>query len=171
MSKQTLYGVLDDFNSLWSLIEERNGDITGFEEELEVFENELVANLRSKADGYARVISECNAIADAIKAEKVRLTKLANSQIKKAEKLKQMLRYAMETTNNTKFETDFHKFAIQKNGGKRPLDIRIPAERLPAEYKITLIEPDKEAIRRSLKAGKTIDGITLMEAGTSLRIR
>lgn len=172
--KQSIFDIADDFEALWEMMEDLDGDITEDPQTFQAYKDfceELETNLKTKADSYARIITDANAKADSIEAEIVRLRKLKSSHVKKSQKLKELLFFAMEKTGQVKFETDLHKFAIQKAGGKQKLDVTVPPEELPEQYQMTLIDADKEALRHALAAGKEIPGVVLMERGSYLRIR
>lgn len=169
----TLYEITSDMRAIDQLLDECGGDVSD-ERVLQAIENwmaELDTNLRDKVDGYAAYISELLAKALARKAEAKRLTQLAKANENAAKRLKERLMWALEERGVSKVETPLYVVSVAKNGGKAPLDIQVPATELPMEYQKVEYSPANDSIRNALEQGIEIDGCTLMERGTSLRIR
>ena len=59
---------------------------------------------------------------------------------------------------------------VQKNGGKVALEVTCEADKLPPVYQRITIEPDNDAIRADLDAGKPLAFAKLAGRGTHLRI-
>ena len=121
-----------------------------------------------KADGYAKVMKELKAIADARKAEAKRLLDGAKSAEANIDRMKAALMTAMKLTGKTKFKTELFGYNIQKNSPALKIDMpdRVPEEFLiPQEPKI-----DSVAIKKELKEGVVYDWCHL-EQSESLRIR
>jgi len=172
--RQSIFDIADNFEALWQMMEDLDGDITEDPQTFQAYKDfcaELETNLKDKADSYARIITDANAKAMSIDAEIKRLGKLKTSHVNKAKKLKELLQFAMEKTGQVKFETDLHKFGIQKAGGKQKLDVMIPPTELPEKYQMMMIDADKDKLRAAIAAGEEIEGVTLMERGSYLRIR
>jgi hypothetical protein len=127
--------------------------------------------LELKADGYAKVIKELEGSIETIKAEQTRLAKKKSTMEANIARLKNNLQDAMVKTGKTKFKTDLFSFNIQKNGGKAPviLDVKDTSE-LPDELVRIKEEPDIEAIRKLIDAGKC-KYAHYGERGESLRIK
>lgn len=169
----TLYDITSDMRAIDQLLDECGGDVSD-ERVLQAIENwiaELDTNLRDKVEGYAAYITELLAKATARRAESRRLADLAKANENAAKRLKERLLWALEERGIDKVETPLYVVSVAKNGGKAPLDIQVPAEQLPMEYQKVEYSPAKDSIRNALEQGIEIDGCTLMERGTSLRIR
>jgi hypothetical protein len=78
----------------------------------------------------------------------------------------------MEASGRLKIDTERFKISVQRNGGKLPVAIDPTAMYLwDGEYIRVKREPDADTIRQALEAGKEVVGCSLMERGTSLRVR
>ena len=128
----------------------------------------ITGELEIKADGYGVVINELNTRADQFDKEIQRLMARKKAVENAAKKMKERLKEAMELMGKDKIQTEHYTFAIQKNGGKIP--INYTAE-VPMSYKRVVYENDTDRIRLDLEAGKKLDFAELLERGTHLRIR
>lgn len=110
---------------------------------------------------------------EARQAEANRIELLADRDRTKARRLEESIRFVMGLTGLRKLECDSGSVAVVRNGGKQPVDIMVPAEQLPDEYKVVkvTVSPDREAILQDLQRGKAIDGCALMERGEHLRFQ
>lgn len=89
--------------------------------------------LENKADGYAKVIKQLIADADAAKAEKERLSNREKSLRNRADSLKKMLQDSMEASGKMKFKTQLFSFGIQKNAPALKI---LDEEQIPEDYLI-----------------------------------
>jgi len=189
--KQTMFGVLDDFDALYEMIQEApEEERAEADKAIKQFMEELVNNFEAKADGYAYVVADAITKAKAQKDEAKRFQAMAKANEQKAAKLKSMLQYAMERLNIKKLDTGKHKFGIQKNGGKRSLTLLASkeelAKELPEKYSFEKkeVKIDKELLRTDIQAMEEERGIDpeqgvceliphvmLEPQGESLRIR
>lgn len=128
----------------------------------------IEADMETKADNYAYIFKIIDADVAAIDAEVARLSARKRALENRKKSLKALLEMAMRATGNVKFKTALHSFAIQKNGGKKPLDLiaEVPEEYLTYEPKV-----NTELIREELEAGAELPFAVLRERGESLRIR
>lgn len=139
-------------------------------EEIQVFEDTLesvLAEVGDKADAYAVVISEAKAAVEKFKAESERLGAIVKRYENSIDYMKLRLKQAMEEMGMKELKGDFHKFRIQKNGGKKPMQI---TGEVPDNYKKIVYEDDKEKIRKALEDGEELAFAHLEERGTHLRI-
>jgi hypothetical protein len=177
--KQSMFGIVDEFEVINQLMEEaaesRDEAIKReAEEQLDEFRKDLMGDFGGKCDGYARVIQASDNRAAAIKEEKKRLDGLLKAEARKAERLRSVLFYAMETLDVKKYETDLHTFTIAKAGGAQAVEVNVNADDLADDYRTLVPESytvDKVAIREALVAGEEIEGCKLLERKRSLRIR
>lgn len=147
-------------------------ELAGDPEDEEAFETTLESltfEIDAKADSYADVIAAITSRASACKAEADRLATRAKTYENSVKRLKNRLMEVMVQMDRKKIETDLHTFSIQKNGGKRPLEI--DEERVPDSYKRVILETDKELIRKCLDKGQELDFARYGETGSHLRIR
>lgn len=170
-TKKSLFGIVDDFDALFDLLDDP--DISEAEKAVakDEFFKEIADNLANKADGYAAVIKQAKADEDALKAEEKRLAAKRLAAENKQARMKDAIMYALARINQTKFRTQLNTFAIQKNGGKQPLDIYVEPEKLPDKFQKVRIEANSDAIREALAAGEKVEGCVLQERGEHLRLR
>jgi len=163
----TLYELTNEFMELLDMLEDPEIEEQVVLDTLEGIDFEL----ELKADGYAKVIKELEGSIETIKAEQTRLAKKKSTMEANIARLKNNLQDAMVKTGKTKFKTDLFSFNIQKNGGKAPviLDVKDTSE-LPDELVRIKEEPDIEAIRKLIDAGKC-KYAHYGERGESLRIK
>jgi len=123
---------------------------------------------KQKADGYARVMKECQYSVDALETESKRLKERAESIKKNIQKMRDTLQNEMIKTGNEKFKTDFFSFSVKNN----PPSVFVDDESIiPNEFLIPQpAKVDKKSILEKLKAGETVDGCSLY-LGQSLRIK
>jgi hypothetical protein len=173
--KQTLRGTLNDiigdYEALWELYNDEDGDLTDNEKIFDLFLEELLKDFESKLEGCANVIDKAKYDAMRVRNEVKRLQSRAQAYENKGKRLLALVKFGMERTGRTKVKTLLHTFSIQASGGRRKLDILIPPTELPKHYRRTVIEADTDAIRAALDAGATIEGVVRRDRGNHLRIR
>lgn len=160
----TLYELSEQYQELLSMALDPDVDPEALADTMEAIEGEIEA----KADGYAKVMKELRAVADARKAEAKRLTDGAKSIEANIDRMKSALEAAMRLTGKTKFKTTLFSYGIQKNPPSLKIDMpdRVPEEFLiPQEPKV-----DSAAIKKELKEGVVYNWCHL-EQSESLRIR
>ncbi len=159
-----LYQLTNNYEQVLNMLYDEDVDEQMILDTLEGIEGEI----EDKADGYAKIIRELEAMRDARKEEMYRQQEGARVLDNKIKLLKQNLFNAMKQTGKTKFATDLFTFNIAKNGGKQPLTIDGD---VPEEYKKIIKENDNEKIRADLEAGKELPFAHLEPRGESLRIK
>lgn len=128
----------------------------------------IEGDIEDKADSYAKIIKEFEALRDARKAEAKRLTESASVLDNRIKFLKGNLFNVMKETGKTKFNTELFSFNICKNGGKQALTID---GEVPEEFTKVIIENDTDKIRQALEDGENLPFAHLEPRGESLRIR
>ena len=128
-----------------------------------------------KLENCCKIIRNLEADIDALKAEADRLNTKRAVLNANVERLKKAMYDSMKVTGNTKVKGTLFTVAIQKNGGKTPVEYNKNndhiTDNLPDNLVIYSEKPNLDAIREALEAGKTVDGFTLGERGESLRIK
>nr|DAI75731.1 MAG TPA: resistance protein [Caudoviricetes sp.] len=127
----------------------------------------IEASMDEKADSYAKIIRSLEGDAGKLDAEIKRLQARKAGIQKRREWLMQQLTDTMRSTGRLKFRTALFSFAIQKNGGARPVDV---ISEVPKEW-LKPGDPDTKRIREWLEAGNTLPFAVLGNRGESLRIR
>lgn len=126
-----------------------------------------------KLDGYAALIGEMAARAEARKSEARRLMELATVDENRARLLKDRLKTFFETHGLTTLDTTRYCLTLVKNGGLAPLilDESIPVAQLPEQFQLVSIDPNTAAIREALERGERLEFAQLGERGSSIRIK
>lgn len=163
----TLYELTGELLTLLDMAEEPDIDPQAIADTIEAVEGEI----EIKADGYAKVIKQLEADAEALKKEADRLTarkKVIENNIKR---IKDSLENAMRVTGKTKFKTDLFSFGIQKNPASLLIAEGVDMESIPMEYKVYSAPTiDKTAVKDALKRGEVFEWASLVQ-GESLRIK
>lgn len=160
----TLYELTETYQELLSMALDPETDLEALADTMEAVDGEIEV----KADGYAKVMKELKAIADARKAEAKRLLDGAKSVEANIDRMKSALESAMRLTGKTKFKTALFSFGIQKNIPSVSIldESKIPEQFLiPQSPKI-----DKRAIMAALKDGEHYEWAEVVQT-ESLRIR
>lgn len=159
-----LYKLTSNYETVLNMLYEEDVDEQMILDTLEGIEGEI----EDKADGYAKIIRELEAIRDARKEEMYRQQEGARVLDNRIKLLKQNLFNTMKQTGKTKFVTDLFSFNIAKNGGKQSLTIDGD---VPEEYTKIVVENDTDKIRQALENGENLLFAHLEPRGESLRIR
>lgn len=166
----TLYELTGQWQELYDMADdpEINPDVwfdtmEGLEGEIEV-----------KAEGYAKVIKQLEADQAALDTEAARLKDKSKTIENKIKRVKERLKESMQATGKTKLQAGIFTFAIQKNGGKAPIEYApdMVVGELPLEY-LTFPAPtvNSEAVRQALDAGEALEWAHYGERGTHLKLK
>lgn len=163
----TLFDLTGKWLELYDMADDPDMDADMWFDTIEGLDGEI----EDKADGYAKVITQLNADATAIKAEEDRLYRRRTTIENRIKNMKSRLQGMMEITGKKKIKTELFSFGIQKNPASVVIDEQY-IENIPAEYLIAQ-DPkiDRQKIKEDLKAGKNLDGIAHLEQSYGLRIR
>ena len=163
----TLYELTGQFLNLYEMADDPDMDEQAWFDTMEA----IGGDIEAKADGYARIITQLTADAEALKGEEERLYARRKAIENSITNLKKNLQGAMELTGKTKFKTDLFSFNVQNNAPSVVLDEQY-IENIPQEYlKYRDPDIDRTKIKEDLKAGKNLDGIAHLEQTRSLRIK
>lgn len=169
---RTLFNISEDLEKLNELLDEAGND-TQQKELLSEWFNDLGTERDRKLDSYAALAAEMLARAEVRKAEARRMMELAQKDEKRAQLLKERLKWFFETHNLKTIETPRYHLSLTKNGGKAPLILKneLEPKTLPERFQKVSIDPNMTAIREALEAGEQLDFATLGNRGTNLRIK
>lgn len=159
----TLYELSNDYLALLDLADDPDIDEQAFMDTLEGIEGAL----EDKADNYAIVIDEIKAKAEKYKKEIDRLSGMKKACDNAVDRMKRSLENVMKATGKTKFDTELHKFSIQKNAPSLVID---DESKVPVHFLVVKEEINKTAIKDAIKAGEEIT-FAHLEQGESLRIK
>jgi hypothetical protein len=175
---KSIYDIVEETLGIERVITDlESGELTD-EQATSILYDALISaegDLKAKAEGYVIRMKKLEADAKIRSDEAKRLSESAGSLTKQSERLKSVLKMAMETLDTEKIETGLFTVAIQKNGGVAPVEIdpAIDTDALPEEFKktVTTVSANKEAIRTALESGQELPFAKLGVRGTSLRVR
>jgi len=162
----TLMDISADLSALESLLLEVDGDVTDPEADaaVDAWFAEIGAARDQKLDNYCDLYCK-------LKARGERRKKLAESDMKTAQRLRERLQYFFEVQGISKLETDSYKLSMATNGGLLPLIFSVPPEEIPDEFIEFIRKPMNPMIRDLLEGGEKLPFAVLGERGRHLRIR
>jgi hypothetical protein len=132
---------------------------------------ELEGSIEAKVENYCWLIREIEGRAAIRLLESKRIKALATTNENLVKSLKERLKFFFESQAIQKLECKTFKVSIANNGGVQPLQVDLPADQLPVQFQKVTIEPDNASIRKALEMGTEIEGVKLLQRGTSLRIK
>ena len=157
----------DIVNELQDFINMNEGleDEQAYKDTLEALQGEL----NDKVSQWGRCIRNLEAEQDAIKAEADRLAKRAQSLDKRVTHMKEALLMYMKAAGVTEAGDTIIKAKI-RTASTAPLIVDIPPEEVPEEYRKTIIEVDKPAIKDAIKHGKEFTWAHMGERSEFIKI-
>ena len=163
----TIYEIEERYRMLYEFMEDPDMD----EETIRDTMESIDAVLEEKADGYAKVMTQLKADADAIEVEIKRLQRRKETLLENSIRLKNTLQEAMILAEKPKFKTELFSFSIRKSPAAVVLDTG-DLEKIPREY-LVYQDPkiNKKKLRDDLKAGVDLQGIAHLTQGESLIIK
>lgn len=111
-----------------------------------------------KADSVVRLIKTAEAEATAIEPELKRLTARRQARLNLAKRLKAFL---LDNMTEQKIKTDLFTLSVART---QAVDLQIQPENLPLEYQKITVEPNKTELKKALKAGQIIEGVSLVDS-------
>ncbi len=128
----TLYELTGQWQELYDMADDPEINPDAWFDTMEGIEGEIEV----KAEGYAKVIKQLEADQAALDAEAARLKDKSKTIENKIKRVKERLKESMEATGKMKLQAGIFTFAVQKNGGKVPVEYApdIVVEELPLEY-------------------------------------
>lgn len=141
---QTLFEIVDDYQNLYELATDPDTDPEVFNDTLEAIKGALEV----KSSGYVNVIKQLEM--EAKQADEVSEMFKAKAEVRKnnIKRMKEMLKSALEATNQESITAGAYTIKLQKNGGVQPLVIDGD---VPQNMTKVIVEPDNAKIREYLK--------------------
>lgn len=156
--------------TLYELSAEMAGYINAYdmaeteEERAEIAQSlvDLHGEITDKADGYAKVMRNKLAEAEALKKEAKRLTDKAKAAENLAERLKNVMFDAMKLTGQTEIPTSIGKWRVQNNPWSCEV---VDIDKVPMQYHIKQEDKiDKKGLLAKFKAdGEIIEGVNFTQ--------
>lgn len=166
----TLYEMTQDFNNILDMLYDPEVPEQAVFDTIELLEMEI----EDKADGYAKVIRELEASAEAAKVEAARLTDRKKAFENKAKAMKTNLQEAMLALGKPKIKTALFSFSVQSNPTKveisDPLQFLCEHPEFKLDKPLTESDINKTAVKAAIEAGQAVDGAQIVQ-GQSLRIK
>ena len=148
------------------------GEMTGeIDTTIDDLLKELEGSIEAKVENYCWLIREIEGRAAIRLLESKRIKALATTNENLVKSLKDRLKFFFESQAILKLECKTFKVSIANNGGVQPLQVDLPADQLPVQFQKITIEADNASIRKALEMGTEIEGVKLLQRGTSLRIK
>lgn len=171
----TIFAIGQDLLALDELLTEAGGEVTPeTEAAIDGWFAELMADQAKKLDGCVWYLKQLESNEAAAKAVVDQFQMHARVEANKRSRLRDRVRDFLIATNQLKAETTSgFKLAVQKNGGKTPMEID-PDATIPAEYLVQPPpHPDMDKIYAALKDGQELPFAKLCpeKVGCHLRIR
>jgi hypothetical protein len=160
----SLYEINSQIEQAWgAAVDPDTGEIIN-EEAMQAF-SELSMARDEKIENIALAYKNTCAEAEALKAEKLALQKRQASAEKKAEWLKQYLSQYMESGEK-------YKSAKVSIGWRKSESVQVDDTfLLPDEYLIFTVAPDKNALKKALKAGEPMIGGARLVTTNNIQIK
>ena len=160
---QTLFEIVDDYQNLYELATDPDTDPEVFNDTLEAIKGALEV----KSSGYVNVIKQLEM--EAKQADEVSEMFKAKAEVRKnnIKRMKEMLKSALEATNQESLPAGAYTIKLQKNGGVQPLVIDGD---VPQNMTKVIVEPDNAKIREYLK-NHSCEWAHLEERGKHIEIK
>lgn len=138
-------------------------------EQIEDTINMIEEEFEGKAEMVAAYISELEADEAGMKAEIDRMSERKRVLTSKIDNLKDYLRQNMLASGKTNIKGKL--FSITLGKPSPVLDVLVPVEQLPEQYRVVNFSADNAAIKAALKAGTEIKGCSITDGKPKLIIK
>lgn len=151
--------------------EENKERIEALKNEYEEYKKELIENLDEEVDDLIKLYKNYDGLKEQMKKERNALYTREKLTERKMDRLKETIKFCMDTKGIKKKETAVGNITIRKT----PMSIDIlNIEEIPEKFKKEVIDikVDKREILKEIKeTGEVIDGIKIIDNKTSLSIK
>ncbi len=157
MENKSLISIVKDFNALDELLIESGGELN---ETLEQWLQINESNLAEKVDNYKLYLDHLDARNEYFKGIKDQANSAQNIFKNMATRLKENLKFAMETTKSDEFRGQMFRYKLSKPKSKIVINDQ---EAIPMNFmqEKTVFVPDMEKIEAALANGEIIDGVSI----------
>ena len=138
-------------------------------EQIEDTINLIEEEFEGKAEMVAAYIRELEADEARLKSEIDRLSERKRVLVAKIDNLKDYLRQNMMASGKTNIKGKL--FSITLGKAVPVLDVFVPAEQLPEQYRVGKVSADNAAIKNAIKAGIEIKGCAITDGKPKLIIK
>ena len=155
----SLFTISQDFKSLYEMANDAENE--DMEALAELF-SEVETSLSDKLDNSNYIIKQLKADAETLKTEANRLTNKARALENRAEYLKELMLRAVVSSGTEKIKTELFSFYI-----KRSESLNIATEdNIGREFFKIVKTPMKDELKKFIKSGGIIDGVSIVENKT-----
>lgn len=165
--KQSLYSMTADLREIQDALErgDENADALA--------QAWIIANgkLPDKIDAYCGLYRSLLAEASVYDGEYRHWLAKREAAQNAAQRLKDSLKWCIETLGVEEIAGKLFKARIVGNGGMRSVTVDVPVDQLPVEFTTLKVEPNKVAIRTALEEGVEVPGCRLEPRGTRVEIK
>lgn len=145
------------------------GEIADNSELIKEMYQGLELSLSEKLDNTALLIKELESAESTLKNEADRLNKKAKAYKNKIENLRELMKFALKSSDNDKLKTDKFTFSVRKTLSVE-IDENLSPDLLPDSLIRIKKEFNKTAIKKALEDFESVEGCKLVE-NESLQIR
>lgn len=169
-----LFDYSKEFLALKELSEElefnpETGEVTDNSDLVREMYQGLELSLSEKLDNTALLIKELESAEVTLKNEADRLNKKAKAYKNKVENLRELMKFALKSSDNDKLKTDRFTFSVRKSLSVE-IDENLSPDLLPDDLIRIKKEFNKTAIKKALENFESVEGCKLVE-NESLQIR
>ena len=171
-----LYEITLDLMKLNDLLDEIEGDLSRLAEmepAVSAWMDALAGEESQKFDGYVNWILTLEMEASTARAAADQYEAKARTRENRVKWLKERLKQHLVILGKLKVQTDAERtVVVQRNGGKPPLVIAegTKPDRVEDRFVRSILEIDREAVRKALESGEEVLCARLDNPGTHLRI-
>ncbi len=165
-----LFNITQDMLAAYEQLVDTDGEIST--DNQHALESLLLVE-SEKLESYYFLIRKAESEASAATAMAEQFKRQAECRSNLAARLKTAVMLHLQTTGQPKAVTDSGlTFAVQKNGGRKPLLVNENAlEVAPPEFVKMVPTLDRDAVRTALESGKELPFAAIGEAGFHLRLK
>lgn len=166
-----LFEISQEMTALYDSIADADGEITP---EIDAFITHLISAEAEKLGGFYYCIKKAGMEEAAATAMKEQWAKKSDSRRKLGERLKEAVLAHLIATGQQKIVTpDGNTFAVQKNGGKKPLIVKpeLDLHEVDPMFLKQVISIDTDVVRECLDNGDLLTFAEYGPTGNHLRLR